>query len=114
MHLCSVLTGLLPGLVLRILLLVMPMILAALVRRSGVRRSRGDVDAAVMTMYFIFQVTMSGRLLACSPIASSAPQSGFVEFMCLCVHLFGHMISEGCMSAFAQDYQGVKYVAQMS
>jgi hypothetical protein len=44
---CSLLSGILPGLVLRLLLLIMPPVLAIIVRRSGKRVSEGGVDAQV-------------------------------------------------------------------
>jgi hypothetical protein len=51
-------SGLLPGLVLRLLLLVMPAALAALVASSGTVVSRGDVDARVTTLFFVFQASV--------------------------------------------------------
>jgi uncharacterized membrane protein len=52
---CSVLAGLLPGLVLRLLLGVMPSILAALIIKTRRRLSFAQVDQQVMLMFFIFR-----------------------------------------------------------
>lgn len=54
----SIISGLLPGLVLRILLAIMPMILMSMLLKARIRWSLARLDQQVMLMFFIFQVRL--------------------------------------------------------
>ena len=53
--LSTLVTGILPGLALKIFLMLLPPILAAMMRFSGVQ-SLSQVDLGVVSRYFLFQV----------------------------------------------------------
>lgn len=57
----SLLAGILPGAALRLLLAIMPMVLRRMVSATRAPVSVGAQDAAVTTLFFIFQVGLGSE-----------------------------------------------------